>query len=647
MLTSWYQIVKKDVAQPTKDELDEALVRSRKYWFHLASLAYTQRDHGLAPDDINPRHALHRVPKFQARPKKILDYVSRASSKFDRWVDASSTWKVSGAICDGLVKEVSRWARLQLGVSRPLPLKLDGEVFSAWNGTTEEKGTGSNYLGILTLGWCYVLSARLLELRGEGVYMRYTETRTECNSDTILENSSSHLLDIGEADEDVARWWSAILAPGEGWEALVTQNPKESLAPWCVKRICETSFSITYTTPTPSSPPSPLSSKRAFEALAEFALLHELGSQFPIALAAALTFPLYRYYALTPRLPLPRASCGKKSTSPIGSLPQMWLDLFEDLPYYMTLSCDPELMMATFCGSFWEPGVPCNMVSPWLHTALKEVLAGESTQDQEILALMCAIRRPNISALLIGAAIGGLGPSILRNVEGGHPPMNPNGFAWTGCLQSFMDITGSGPYTCENPEYIQRQDAWRLLHLPTTENDDLQFNIRPLGGAWAPCGISPIKNCALRVRSHLACSRHEYQYDHWSWELEDCVVIKDYGFSRDLPTSNSKSLCATPGIEVPMSFEEKEFDVAQEASETASWQTFHYFFVNGEGLPPEEIYHDEWIKPTWADEESEYGDDEVDDHKVERSDSGIQERVQPWLDSTLDSTLDSAPVDDL
>ncbi|KAJ5809490.1 uncharacterized protein N7503_001708 [Penicillium pulvis] len=436
-------VVKKDAAQPTKDELGEALVRSRKYWFHLASLAYAQRDHGLASDDIDPRHALHRVPKSLARPKEVLGCASRTCSKFDRWVDASSTWKVSGANCDGLVREVSRWARLQLGVSRSLQLKLDGEVFSSWNGTTEEKSTGPNYLGILTLGWCYVLSARLLELRGEDAYMRYTETKTECNSYTFLENSSSHLVDIGEVGEDVARWWSAILAPGEGWEAFVTGKPEESLARWCVERICETSFSITYSTLTPSSPTSPLSSKRAFEALAEFALLHELGSQFPIALATALTFPLYRYYALTPRLPLPRASYGKKSTSPIGSLPQMWLNLFEDLPYYMTLSCDPELMMATFCGSFWEPGVPCNMVSPWLHPALKEVLAGESAEDQEILALMCAIRRPSISALWLGAAIGGLGPWILRNVKGGHSPMHPNGFAWTGSLQSFMDITGS------------------------------------------------------------------------------------------------------------------------------------------------------------------------------------------------------------
>jgi len=125
------------------------------------------------------------------------------------------------------------------------------------------------------------------------------------------------------------------------------------------------------------------------------------------------------------------------------------------------------------------------------------------------------------------------------------------------------------------------------------------------------------------VRSHLERTRHEYQYDHWSWELEDGVVIKDYGFSRDLSTPKPRNLCAIPGLEVPKFCEEEEFDVSQEASEEASWQIFHYFFVNGEGLPSEEIYHDEWVKRTWADEESEWGGDEVDDHKSKGSDSGL------------------------
>lgn len=48
---------------------------------------------------------------------------------------------------------------------------------------------------------------------------------------------------------------------------------------------------------------------------------------------------------------------------------------------------------------------------------------------------------------------------------------------------------------------------------------------------WAPCGKSLPKNCALRVTSHLKCARHEYQYHHWNWELEEGPTIEDLGVS--------------------------------------------------------------------------------------------------------------------
>ncbi|KAJ5594846.1 uncharacterized protein N7459_001054, partial [Penicillium hispanicum] len=623
-------VVGKDSAQPTTEEIEAALKESRKYWFKLASWAYAQRDNGLAPDDIDPRQALRRVPKFQARPKKLQDRPFGASPVLSLCLETSCTWKVSAnADCSALEREVSRFAMLQLGAGDSVPFKLNGEVFQSWTGTIEEGGHGANYLGVLTLGWCYILSARLVELRGEGAFMRYTKVKAECNSDPRLDRPSAHLLDIGEVDEDVARWWSALLAPGEGWEAFVTRDPADFVAPWSIIRTCETTFFIKHKTLSPDSNSGPLSSKKAFEVLAEFALSHQLGSQFSIALATALTIPLHRYYTLTARLPFPKPMCGKKSSHSVEAMPPMWLRLMEELPYYMTLSCNPELMMSILCGSFWEPGVPCNLVSPWLHPVLNEVLGGlpiKSGHDQEVLGLMCAIRRPSI-------IISGLGPTILEMVKMGMPPLDHNGFAWTGCPQSFMDISGSGPYTSETPSFIMRQDVWRLLHLPTIENDDLNFRHRPFA-PWAPCGKSPTKNSALRVMSHLECPRHEYQYDYWNWELEDGAVIKDYGFSRDLSTSQPKSLCALPSVEASTSFKEMDFDVDQKASQNASWDIFHWLFVNGEGVPPEEIYHDDWIKGAW-DDESDSEVDEPDDRNLQGSDNKFQHRVPPWLNTAL------------
>lgn len=38
----------------------------------------------------------------------------------------------------------------------------------------KKKHTSPNYLGILTIGWWYVLSARFVEIQGEGATMQYT-----------------------------------------------------------------------------------------------------------------------------------------------------------------------------------------------------------------------------------------------------------------------------------------------------------------------------------------------------------------------------------------------------------------------------------------------------------------------------------------
>ncbi|KAJ5097491.1 hypothetical protein N7456_008212 [Penicillium angulare] len=526
---------------------------------------------------------------------------------------------------------------LQLGTAESVPIHLDGNVFTSWIGTLEETApedtlSGPNYLGILTLGWCYVLSAYLVELRGEGSSMEYTEHRAKYNA-SMQNYPGAHLIEIGSVSEDTARWWSAILASGEGWKSLVFRGTEDYLAPWSIKRACATQFFTRYESISPSSTPAPLSAKQAFDALAEFAHVNKLGSQFSIALATALTIPSHRYLDSSIRLPFPTMT-SRKYTGSVGPIPSTWLRLFEDLSYYISLSCNAELMVSTFCGSFWEPGVPCNLVAPWLHPVINEILGVlpiESGSAQEILALMCAIRRPKFSAFWMGAAISGLCPKIMKRVQGGSPPLDPNGFAWTGCPQGFMDIPGSGPYLCEDSSHIQRQDVWRLLHLPTDENDDLGFGRQPFT-PWAPCGASPTMNCALRVRKHLECRRHEYQYDYWNWELEDGEVIKDYGFSRSLPHSEPKVFYNNCYEAVLMDIKEKEFDFDQKVSESASWEIFQYFFVNGEGLPSEKIYYDSWIKDTWE-HESDMEPEKAGVEKPKEDENKLQDRISSWLDS--------------
>lgn len=585
----------------------------------------------MVPEFTNPQRALHKIPKFQGRPKNIYARPFGVSPNLALCVQASCTWRLAWDFdCDGIKKETTIPTLLQIGTITAIPYGFQGNIFSHWIGTTTEKRTGPNYLGILTIGWCYVFSARLVEMRGEGASVRYTSSQASYFCESLHDLPEIHVVDVGDAESDVVRWWSAILAQHEGWKAIVKQTTSgEYLAPWSVSRTCETAFAIDQKGRSTTSAQTPLSSDRALGALIQFARLHGLGSQVPVALATAMSFPTHQYYGSIPQLPFPKGHGGRIATSPLDCISLMRTDWKEELPYFMTLSCSPEVLMSTLCGSFWEADVPCNLVSSWLHPVLEEVLGDVSVtndRDQELLALLGLIRRPSVSGLWIGAVISGLGPKVVEKVRRGRPPLDSLAFPWTGCPQSFMDIAGSGPYSCEDPEYISRPDVWRLLHLPSAEHDDLCYEFRP-STPWEPCGRSLARNCALRVTSHLDCPRHEYQYDHWNWNLEDGTIIRDHGFSRQSPSVMTEEP-HYPDTKSPGHFEKKDLD--RTASQEASLDIFRWFFVNGEGLPLEEVYRDDWVREIWEEDESgeEDGVDEWGSQEpVDRND----DRFEAWL----------------
>lgn len=132
---------------------------------------------------------------------------------------------------------------------------------------------------------------------------------------------------------------------------------------------------------------------------------------------------------------------------------------------------------------------------------------------EEILAIMCAVRRPKLSALWLGAVISGLALTVLDFVRSGTPPLDPNAFAWTGCAQSFMDLTGSGPYswTEASGEKLQKADAWRLLFLPTIVDDDLHYKSY-LFAPWKPIRTTSVQNSVARIRIHISYLRHYLDY---------------------------------------------------------------------------------------------------------------------------------------
>ena len=394
-------------------------------------------------------------------------------------------------------------------------------------------------MGILSLGWSYVLSACLVERQGrDGATMSYTDSMATGHQSGTADASPALSVAIGNVDEDIARWWAAILAPDQGWTAIVSRQDSETYhAPWSVSPEGTPCFKVRWRegeAPVPNATRiKPPSSSEALEFLAQFSALHDLGEQLVAALAAALLFPTHNYYGITVKLSYPAPAGGRTRDASVREVEPEWVGLSKELPYYMTLSCSPGAVMSSLCGTFWDADVPCNLVSPWLHPVIHEIPMGRGVAHapgryHEILAFVGARCCPRLAALWLGAAASGLAPKILTLVESGTPPLNDNAFPWTGCEQSFMDTPGSGSYFApgSSKARIERADVWRLRFLPSVVDDDLYYERRPFA-LWMPAGRMRGQDCDLRVRAHQDCRRHSLAYRHWNWKLEDGSTVID------------------------------------------------------------------------------------------------------------------------
>lgn len=201
---------------------------------------------------------------------------------------------------------------------------------------------------------------------------------------------------------------------------------------------------------------APPSSSEAFENLFQFALLHNLGNQFLLALTTAITFPTHGTHKTTIQLPLAVLSETHQLVALATSIPPEWRTLENELPFYIALSRNTAVLMSSLCGMFWQPEITCDMVSPWLHPILNEVpfaneFSGTPGFYPELLGIMCTFRQPRISSLWLSAVASGLTSVVIRRIRRGRPPLDPNAFPWTGCPQSFMDVAGTGTYV-----YVRR-----------------------------------------------------------------------------------------------------------------------------------------------------------------------------------------------
>jgi hypothetical protein len=228
---------------------------------------------------------------------------------------------------------------------------------------------------VFVLGWSYILSAKLIELRGRTSEDKVVYTDDMAQWNIGHENTGEYIeLDTGCESVAEARWWAAILAGGRGWQATLTRGSEAYFPPWeC--HLNSNSFRIRHHTElqTQSSFPTlaPPSSAIAQQYLHNFARHHDAFDQLICALAATMTLPMHNRFGAA--VVLPRSMKRHGSPQQTETIFADQIPTFDDIPRYMAFSATSGLRSSCLFGGLWEPGIPCNLASEWLGPAMKEI----------------------------------------------------------------------------------------------------------------------------------------------------------------------------------------------------------------------------------------------------------------------------------
>lgn len=468
--------------------------------------------------------------------------------------------------------------------------------------------------------------------------MRYLSTRANwiCGSQRLSSNELE--VEFDDLHDDAARWWAAILAPGEGWRAEIIADGVVYRSPWSICNVATQQFKLRKLVACQDRhnlTPIPPSSETALGYLSDFCMIHNTGTQSSAALAAALHFAYLR--TSVAKLPLPGLLSRKRSDyqpskpTPLShsrsssDVPQKMDNFSEEsklLPYYMTLSCNVPGMKALLCGTFFGPQVSCNLVSSWIEPIFDVIDPLVAKSDYKTLAIVMGKRQPKLAALWTGAFISGVAKEIFRNVRIGPLATEMHCSAWTGTAHSFISSKPTPSMGTEAE--IPRSDESRLLYLAQSE-EHCRLPVCP----WKPFGATPLCDTEFEVRKHARCTGHYLQYVHWSWDLIDGLSLEDQGFTLG---TQYEETCLAPTDIMLSDLAKSRLPKSEYLSERATRSIFGWLRVSGWPQAEQRIYRHSWIAS-----ESEEFDDELDDewddasfYKRQRKEASIN-KAEAWL----------------
>lgn len=469
-------------------------------------------------------------------------------------------------------------------VTKPKPAKLTLSG-SSESGLLSLLGDKDDHVAILILAWTYILSARWTELIPGANNVHYTGARAVSSK----HEPSSITVPIEARSGEAARWWQAVLAPGQGWLATAHTDGSTLYSPWSVALSSRTALIPLFLghSPAPAAAPD---SATALVYLSEYVAMYDVEDQSRAALSTVLCLPFGTRFSSRVTLPAPSVTTRLYRSQQGKCLPPLSLVQVDKL---LALSCSTRGIEALLLNCFFDPSVPCNLVSPFLQGTFAAL--DNISNDPSLLLHTLLRRSPRAGFLWVGAAVLGAHTSLLERARYGSFEINLLSAAWTGTIQTFMQL----PVSATQSGRIRREDECRLAYLTSK---DYQQNI-PFT-PWKPFGSVELKDSELDVQIHGDCLGHGLRYTGWAW---DCWENgRAVSVTQQPPALNDaeQQPVSVPysGVEVPFDMLDLEHD---SASGTATLNIFMWLRRTGFAASEQHIRRHEWLCEVLDDEEEE------------------------------------------
>lgn len=466
--------------------------------------------------------------------------------------------------------------------SKPTKLTLSD---SSDSGILSLLGDKDDHVTILVLAWAYILSARWTELIPGSNNVQYTAARAQSSK----QKPASITVPIEAMSGEAARWWQAVLAPGQGWLATADTDGRTLYSPWSValsSRAALIPLFLGYS-PAPAAAPD---SATALDYLSDYVALYGVDDQSRVALSTVLCLPFATRFSSRITLPAPSVTTRLPRSQQGKGLPPLSLAQVDKL---LALSCNTRGIEALLLSCFFNPSVPCNLVSPFLQGTFAAL--DNISHDPTLLIHTLLRRSPRVGFLWVGAAVLGAHTSLLDRARYGSFEIDLLSAVWTGTIQTFMQL----PVSAIQSGSIRREDECRLAYLASK---DYQQNI-PFT-PWKPFGSVELKDSELDVQIHGDCLGHGLRHTGWAWNCwEDgrAVSVKQQPPAMNDADQQPFSVPHS-SVEVPYDMLDLERD---SASRTATLNIFIWLRRTGFAASEQHIRRHEWLCEVLDDEEEE------------------------------------------